>query len=127
MSQDYELVTPKKKRAYPILVEEWEHLKTKISSIKDNANFYHTAGSILLGVAGSALIAAITLDMPEVVEGQTPMPIIIAWFSFITFGICGSLALLFGSKQREIQQTSTNEVIQQMTLIEKRYESDQTS
>jgi hypothetical protein len=126
MSQDYELIAPQKKRAYPILVEEWLHLKDKISAITDDANLYHTIGSILLGVAGSALVAALTLDLPKSEQGTMAMPLIIAWFICVTTVICGGLSLLFGGKQREIQSSSTQDVIQQMELIEKRYEVDET-
>jgi hypothetical protein len=126
MSQDYELIAPQKKRAYPILVEEWLHLKDKISAITDDANLYHTIGSILLGVAGSALVAASTLDLPKSEQGTMAMPLIIAWFICVTTVICGGLSLLFGGKQREIQSSSTQDVIQQMELIEKRYEVDET-
>jgi hypothetical protein len=126
MSQDYELIAPQKKRAYPILVEEWNHLKSKISSITDDANFYHTIGSVLLGIAGSALVAALTLNLPQNTQGGMAMPLILAWFIFISAFICGGLSLLFGGKQRDIQNSSTQDVIQQMNLIEKRYEVDET-
>jgi len=126
MSQDYELITPKKKRAYPILVEEWEHLKSKIRKIRDNANLYHTIGSILLGVAGSALVAALTLELPKAEGGRTPMPIIIAWFTFVAALISGLLSLFFANTQREVQSTSASEVIEHMELIERRYEGSET-
>jgi len=124
ISQDYELISPKKKRAYPILVEEWQYLKRKISTIRDDANLYHTIGSILIGVAGSALIAAITLDFPKVQGGQTAMPIIISWLIFVSSLVCGSLSLFFGYNQRKVQKVSALEVIEQMGLIEQRYETE---
>ncbi len=126
MSQDYELITPKKKSAYPILVEEWVHLKTKIKLISDNANLYHTVGSIFLGVSGSALVAALTLNIPDASEGVIAMPIILSWFIFISASICGVLSLVFGSKQRKVQASSADDVIQHMDLIEKRYEVEET-
>ena len=126
MSQDYELVAPQKKRAYPILVEEWLHLKARISAITDDANLYHTIGSILLGVAGSAFVVALTLPVPKSEQGEMTIPLIIAWFICATALICGGLFMFFGGKQREIQSSSTQDVIQQMELIEKRYEVDKT-
>jgi hypothetical protein len=126
MSQDYELVPPRKQRAYPILVEEWIHLKKKIREIRDNANFYHTVGSVLLGVAGSALVTALTLEIPtQAVATSTPMPIVIAWFTFASTLACGGLSLFFGKKQRDDQKSSAEEVIAHMDLIQKRYESDE--
>lgn len=126
MSQDFELVPPQKKRAYPILIEEWQHLKKKIKSIRDNANIYHTIGSSLIGVAGSALVAALTLDIPVKEGTSTPMPIVISWFIFITALVCGSFALFFGREQRKVQSSTVNDVVAQMELIEKRYEAEKT-
>jgi hypothetical protein len=82
--------------------------------------------STLLGVAGSALVAALTLDIPNSEQGTMAMPLIIAWFIFVTAVICGGLSLMFGGKQREFQSSSTQDVIQQMDLIEKRFEVDKT-
>jgi len=91
MSQDYELIPLKKQRAYPILIEEWCYLKENITKIGDDANFYHTIGSVLLGVAGSALVAALTLDLPKP-QGTNapPMPIVFAWFIFVAALVWGS-------------------------------------
>ena len=126
MSQDYELVPPQKKRAYPILIEEWEHLKKKIHSISDNANIYHTIGSALIGVAGSALVVALTFDTQPADNSSTPTSILISWFIFVSALICGGLSLFFGRTQRKVQNSNTNDVIEQMNLIEKRYESERT-
>lgn len=122
MSQDYEILPPQKKRAYPILVEEWEHIKTRIRNIQDNVSFFHTTGSVLLGVAGSAIIAALTLNLPATAEGTVAFPILVSWSIFFLCLICGILSLYFASKQREIQRTTASDVIQQMSLIEQRYE-----
>ena len=118
MSQDYELMVPVKKKAYPILIEEWQHLKDKIKRIKDSANLYHTIGSVLLGVSGSALVAALTLDS----QVSDPVPNIISWFLFASALVCGCLSIFFGRNHREVQSASCGEVIEHMELIEKRYE-----
>ncbi|TLD52174.1 hypothetical protein EYY28_14120, partial [Escherichia coli] len=97
MSQDYEIAQPKKKMAYPILVEEWDFLIGKIESISDDENIYHTIGSIFLGVAGSALIAALTLDLPSD-DGYMPRQILISWYVFWASLICGVLSMFFGRK-----------------------------
>ncbi len=123
MSQDYEIVPPQKKRAYPILVEEWEHLKSKIKAIQDNANLYHTVGSVLLGVCGSAFVTGVTLNIAPEVEGQIPIQKIVVWVVFVVSGLCGGLTLFFGREQRTIQKANSQEVIDHMELIERRYES----
>lgn len=121
MSQDYEIAQPKKKMAYPILVEEWDFLIGKIESISDDENIYHTIGSIFLGVAGSALIAALTLDLPSD-DGYMPRQILIPWYVFWASLICGVLSMFFGRKNKKINRTSAKDIVQQMRLIEKRYE-----
>jgi len=122
MTQDYELVRPLKKRAYPILIEEWEHLKDKIRGICDNANLFHTVGSVLLGVSGSALIAALTLNIPTNTDGTTPMPIVLSWLICAGALICGALSLFFGHHQRKVQNSTASDVVEHMELIENRYE-----
>ena len=121
MSQDYEIAQPKKKMAYPILVEEWDFLIGKIESISDDENIYHTIGSIFLGVAGSALIAALTLDLPSD-DGYMQRHILISWYVFWASLICGVLSMFFGRKNKKINRTSAKDIVQQMRLIEKRYE-----
>lgn len=121
MSQDYEIAQPKKKMAYPILVEEWDFLIGKIESISDDENIYHTIGSIFLGVAGSALIAALTLDLASD-DGYMPRQILISWYVFWASLICGVLSMFFGRKNKKINRTSAKDIVQQMRLIEKRYE-----
>lgn len=122
ISQDYEMVSLRTQRAYPILIEEWQHLKGKIRLIHDDANFYHTIGSLLLGVAGSALLTALTLEIPKSQGTTMPMPIVISWFAFIATAACGSLSLYFAKTQRSVQRSNAAEVISHMELIEKRYE-----
>ncbi len=121
MSQDFELIQPKKKMAYPIPIEEWDHIKLKIKNISDNANLYHTIGSILLGVSGSAFVAALTINVPINANSEPNNTIIIAWFVFISAAVCGILSLHFGKSQRLVQNSNTEDVIEQMELIEKRY------
>lgn len=124
ISQDYEIVPLQKKRAYLILVEEWEYLKSKIRQVHDNANLYHTIGSVLLGISGSALVAALTLRVPSDIEVRIAIETQVAWLIFIATLICGCLSLYFGKSQRKIQNANTEDIINHMRLIEKRYESE---
>lgn len=127
MSQDYELIPPRKTKAYPILVEEWNHLKSKINQIRDEANLWHTVGSVLLGVAGSAITGVLMLDIPpQTGSNSTPTPIVYGWAVFFVTSISGSLSLYFAKQQRKDQQTNASEVISHMNLIEKRYDNSDT-
>ena len=124
MSQDYELLPPQKKLAYPILIEEWEHLKQKIRGIGEKANLYHTIGAMLIGISGSALVAALTLNLPEGPQGAMPTAILVSWFIFACTGICGGLSFYFGKSQRDFQASSACDVVSHMELIERRYTSE---
>ncbi len=119
MSQDYEIAQPKRKWLTLFLL--WDFLIGKIESISDDENIYHTIGSIFLGVAGSALIAALTLDLPSD-DGYMPRQILISWYVFWASLICGVLSMFFGRKNKKINRTSAKDIVQQMRLIEKRYE-----
>jgi hypothetical protein len=115
-SQDYEIIQPQKQRSYPISTTEWVLIKGKISSIQDNANIWHTIGSILIGTAIPALITAL------IGEFKTEKASWICWGAFLITAICGGFAFFFGREQRKIQNKSKEDVIDFMTTIEERYQ-----
>lgn len=119
MSQNYDIVPPQEKQAYPIPVDDWGYLREKVKGISDNANLYHTVGSVLFGVSGSAIVTALTLDTK--ISANLP---IIAWAVCAVSFICGGLAFFFGREQRKVQRTCVNDVITHMDLIEKRYKNN---
>ncbi|MDR3544066.1 MAG: hypothetical protein P4L69_24385 [Desulfosporosinus sp.] len=104
-----------------MLIDEWDYLKTKVGQIKDNANFYHTIGSILLGAAGSAVITALTTDYKKTADGSAPTFQVIAWALVMVFLICGILSLFFGRTQRKVENVMVRDVVQQMELMEQKY------
>ncbi|ATN01026.1 hypothetical protein CRN77_15360 [Proteus vulgaris] len=118
ISQDYELASLEKKQAYPIPKDDWDYLKLKMDSVRDDANLYHTIGSVLLGISGSALITALTLKVDPDASIKT-----IAWSVCICTAICGGLSCFFGSKQRKVQRVGIDDILAQMDLIESRYNS----
>lgn len=123
ISQDFELLLPQKQKAYPISKDEWIFLKEKIRKIKDSSNIYHTLGSVLLGVTGSAFLGYLTYDKPNPVTIEYNTRIIITVGIIIVSLACGSCFYVFGGKQRNLQNISSEEVVNQMELIEKRYEA----
>lgn len=123
ISQDFELLLPQKQKAYPISKDEWFFLKDKIRKIKDSANIHHTFGSALLGITGSAILVVFTYDKPNPITIEYNTRIIITVGVIIVTLICGICFLVFGGKQRNLQNISSEEVVNQMELIEKRYEA----
>lgn len=121
ISQDFEIVPPKKGKAYPIPQTEWEYLKERISKIGDVINFYHTAGAIILGFSGSAFINFLTSDFPKSQDGSYSTRYVICLAIAISTLVIGAMALCFGKKQRDLQIVKSEDVIKQMQVIEDRY------
>jgi hypothetical protein len=115
-SQDYEIIAPQKQKSYPISTSEWQIIKSKITNIKDNANFWHTIGSILIGACISTLIAALINDF------KTEKFLWTSWFAFVVTGLTGGLAFYFGRAQRETQNQSKEDVLDFMKIIEDRFQ-----
>lgn len=117
ISQDYEIIQPKKGKVYPILIQEWLFIKTKVGEIKIKINFYHTLGSILIGAALSFLATNLATEFKNV-NTET-----VCWGIFVVALICGSLCFVFGETKRKEVNSKPNFIIDQMDLIETRFES----
>jgi hypothetical protein len=120
VSQGYDIILPKRGLAYPILCEEWDHLKTQVRGIKTSFGTYHTIGSIMIGAALTTLIA-IFLGAYSVAATADPTILIVAWAVTVTTGISGITCLYFAGESRTISERQADEVVRQMELIEKRY------
>lgn len=122
VSNDLTILPPKEKQAYPIPTDEWNRLKIQIKNIKEDVNIFYLFSSVSLGIAGSALLTAMTLNIPGMGNDvSTPMPIIVAWFIFVTSSLCGSITFLFGHNQRAKQEIRGSEIVKHMEFIEERY------
>jgi hypothetical protein len=120
MSQGYDVIPPKTGRAYPILCEEWDHLKGQIRGIKTSFGTYHTVGSVLVGAAITTLIS-ILLGAYSASATNDPKISIIAWAVTVTTFITGSACLYFARESRTVSDKQADEVVRQMELIEKRF------
>ena len=123
MSQGYDVVPPKPGLAYPILCEEWKHLKSQVNSIRTSFGLYHTVGSLLLGAFISTLISIVS-GAYSTTANSDPQARIIAWAVVITTGLLGGVCLYFANESRSLSQKQAQEVVGQMELIEKRYATD---
>lgn len=120
MSHGYNVIPPKPGRAYPILCEEWEHLKQQIRNINTSFGTYHTIGSLLVGAAITTFIS-ILLGAYSAAATANPSLQIIAWAVTVTALISGCVFLYFARESRTVSETQAQEVVRQMELIEKRY------
>lgn len=116
ISQDFEIIPPKKGKVYPILVQEWTFIKDKIKAIKIEINLFQTIGSILIGASLSFLGTNIATEFKD------PDTKTICWALCGVLGICGLLSFIYGEGQRKFHNTIPNDVVSQMDLIETRYE-----
>ncbi len=121
ITQDYEILTPKKGKAYPIPKAEWEYLKDRIRKIGELINPYHTAGAIILGFSGSAFINLFTSDFPNNPNGTMSSKFVTCLAIAICTLIVGGILFYFGKQQREVQSVKSDDVIKQMEIIEERY------
>jgi hypothetical protein len=96
-------------------------LKKKVEHIKLSEPIFHTVGSVLLGVAGTALFAALTLPeaMTQVGSYNTHL---VCWAIFLTTLISGVLSLYFGHQQRKVVTNSKDDVLDEMKRLEHKYE-----
>jgi hypothetical protein len=121
ISQNYEILPPKKDKAYPIPKIEWEYLKERVNKIGDNFNIYHTSGAILLGFSGSAFISLFTNDFHVAKDEVSSKFVICLAIAMLTL-IIGAMSFYFGRQQKKAQSVSSGDIIKQMDVIEKRYE-----
>ena len=117
ISQDFEYIPPQPQKVFGVTLREWSYIKEKINQIRDNANFYHTAGSILIGFSLSTLLTAFVNDFKD------DKYLIICWAVFVVTAICGLLSFYFGYEQRKVQNKTSKDVIEQMEIIEERYQT----
>jgi hypothetical protein len=120
ISQDLQIMSPKKEDAYPIPDSDWNYLQAKVSKIASPDLIYHTIGSILFGVAGSAFIALLTL--PEEIEIIGKL-FYILWAIFATAFICGGLCFFFSYHKRKYITCSKEDVLDEMNRLVKKYRS----
>lgn len=121
ISQNYNVIPPKRGNAYPILCEEWKHLKEQVGNIKTNFKFYHSFGSILLG-AGVTTFISILLGVYSKINPANPNTITIAWAIAITATFLGVICLFFANESLKLEANQTRDIVKQMELIEKRYQ-----
>jgi len=115
IASELEIIPQQTKRAYPILVTEWNHIKERIGSIKENINVFSSIGSAFIGAAAAGLISLFSGDY----SSETKRIICIA--SIIVSLFLGTAAFFIGKKQQELQKERAQDVKMYMEQIEGRY------
>ena len=119
----FELVTRPREIAYPIAISDWEFLKQKVSEIEDSSSLFKTIGSVLMGVAGSALLATLTLQ-----ESISSVISVVCWIiGFVCLGVAG-LCYLFDNKYNKNRLSGSKQnVLDQMNKLERQFQSSAPS
>lgn len=111
VSQEFEIVPLKKGPAYIILVREWNHLKNRIQNIKEGSNIYYLIGTALLSLWGASILNILT-----------GLRNTIYWVIFSCSLLSGSLLIFFGRKQKNGQSIQVKHVLEDILLVEGRFE-----
>ena len=118
ISHDLEVRPPVTEQGFTVSDSDWSYLKKKISQISTGQIGYHTAGSVSLGIAGSAFVALLTLPQDVLLYGIKSS--FLCWGIVLVFGICGIMAFVFSQKQRSFTIRAKDDAIEEMDRIEKR-------
>ena len=117
ISQEFEIIPHQKGRAYPIGVKEWEYIKNKIKDIKIEVNIFYSIGFLLFGASASSLITIITTDFKDDASKYW------VWTLFAVSLLGGLLSTFFAKDKNKQENTKPKEIINQMELIEARFET----
>ncbi len=117
VSQEFEIIPHQKTKAYPIGVKEWEFIKNKIKEISIEINNFHAIGYLLLGAAASCLITVFATEFKD----DSSKYLIWTFFGISLVG--GLLSVYFAKDKNKQESAKPNEIINQMELIESRFEN----
>ncbi|SFF42656.1 hypothetical protein [Flavobacterium xueshanense] len=118
VSQQFEIVPHQKGKAYPISVNEWVFIKSKIKGINIEINNFYWIGFLLLGACASCLITIIVTDFKNDYNAKY-----ITWSFFSVSLLTGLLCLYFAKDKHKQEEIKPDEIISQMELIESRFET----
>lgn len=119
ISQEFEIIPHQKGKAYPIGVKEWEFIKSKLNEIDIDINIFFTVGFLLLGASASCLITIIATKFTEVSSKY------LTWSLFGVSLIGGLLSVYFANDKRKQESSKPKEIINQMNLIESRFNNSE--
>ena len=117
VSQEFEIILHQPGKAYPIGLKEWSFLKKKIKEINIEVSNFHAIGYLLLGASISCIITIL------VTKFQDDKSKYFCWGIFWVTLIGGLLSIYFAFDKHKNEIAKPLEIINQMELIESRFES----
>lgn len=120
-SQDYFIYKAKKEGIYPIKETDWSRLKRLVTGIIPNQSLFQILSSISFGVFASAIFSLIGFNTAEKLDNWV-MPT--TWGIFSVSLIAGVGLLILDRLQQKMITYSTNDVLTEMTEIEKSFDKN---
>jgi len=118
-SQDYVVYKAKKEGVYPIKETDWTRLKRLVKGIIPNKKLFQIFASIFFGSFVSSIFALIGFETAEKLDAWV-MPT--TWVIFSVSLIAALGLLLLDRSQKDMITYSTNDVLTEMTEIEKSFD-----
>lgn len=120
LSQEFVLLLPKQRTALIVSLDEWHHIKTKIGKLKFDQFWVNSIGSSLLGICLTSIFdTGLRLDALVSPERINSFMNARFFIPFLAFG-----CLIYAHNQKKVEQARVNEVVEQMKLIEDRFEKE---
>jgi len=118
-SQDYVVYKAKKEGIYPIKESDWGRLRRLIDGIIPNQRIFQILSSIAFGIFASAIFALIAFNSATELESWVKPT---TWGIFFVSLISGVGLLVLDKQQKDMITYSTNDVLAEMTEIEKSFD-----
>ena len=118
-SQDYIVYKAKKEGIYPIKESDWTRLKRLINGIIPNQRIFQILSSIAFGIFASAIFSLIAFNSATNLEAWVKPT---TWIIFCVSFIAGIGLLILDKQQKDMITYSTNDVLTEMTEIEKSFD-----
>jgi hypothetical protein len=119
VSQSTKIRPAKECDAYPITIDDWNLLISKMKLIKETPNYYEMFGSLFVGAALSQVITIICGGYNNSGDEKHIIAWIIAAFSCVV----GLLCFIFGIGTDKLKRERINDIVGLMNHIESRFNS----
>jgi Na+/H+-dicarboxylate symporter len=123
-TQDYLVCKPKKEKMYPILESDWDRLKRMINNIIPKRKVFRILASGSLGIFASSIFSLISF---ESAENLSDWVLPTTWSILFTSIILGIALLILDNQQKKVVTKSTKEVLDEMNIIEQKYNNPDDS
>lgn len=120
-NQKFTVMTPEDDLTYSLPIREWDAVKTKIKRIGPEVDNIHSTGMSLIGMAFTALVAAIIEHKANITGIHHAFVLVALWAAMATTMICGAVCVYFGYARRKMSQIYAANIVEEMDSIAQRF------